>query len=132
MYPLISNLSCISFLQRSLQSALSSSQKLITKQHNILMRACTKWCLSISSRPGEDGLMTEVANKLVTRYSQLAAYVGYSIEKTVNFVCNFLKSYLKREIRLSISWRLRKARCMAKREKLEVIPKETNGNFRHY
>lgn len=85
-----------------MQADLVSKDPLTVSDGNSLLRCCTRWCLSISDRPGEAGIITEIAEKLVSRYKKLAGPGENLVEQT-------------REIRNSISKRIRRKRCDSKK-----------------
>ena len=73
----------VSLLPSSVQGALASNSPLDTKTRNRVLRECTKWCLQNSSRPGEEGLITEIAEKLITRYPKFAGEGENVVQKSV-------------------------------------------------
>ena len=55
-----------------MQTTLSKGYNPSPKEWRILVRACSLFILAKSDRPGEAGMILQLANKLVAKYPSLA------------------------------------------------------------
>ena len=68
-------------------------QPVSVKTRNYVLKHCTKWCLKHSENPGNDGIITEIADKLIIAYPQFACQGTKMEEKTVYILRLILISF---------------------------------------
>lgn len=73
----------------ALQTSLSKGYTLDAKQSRLLIKRLALHVLSISQRPGEDGLITQIARKAVVKYPSLGV-INEEKDTSVIFLTTFV------------------------------------------
>ena len=94
-----------------------------------VIRALLQYCLTVSPKPGQEGILNEMAKKLVARYPIMAS--NTTEDSSVRFKKYFLTLNKQKGVRDSLSWRLRNTRYLEKKKSQMTEGTEGKQNISH-